>query len=284
MVHARTNLKQSCGMRSYDTSHNRRTGRSTQRERGTERGQERGRERSPERRHRRGQVHEQERPRANARNRQTERKRSVGATAISASGARALGLTRRDTHRSYGRGETVRRVEATRNEYGRNERIQSRPAVYTGDARQVEGESRLARVLARFCGLDPSRIGTTVLSVPFVLLVALVIAVTMIAGPARTYYHAWRDAGRSKAEYEALTVQNEELSHEVERLQTLEGIEDAARTRGYVYPDEEALVVTGIEEEETPDSQIVAETLERHESNLPWYVGCLDMVFGYEHD
>lgn len=284
MVHARTNLKQSCGMRSYDTSNNRRTGRATQRKRDQERDQERDLERRQRRRQERRQTRGPERPRAKSRNRSTERKRSVGATAISASGARALGLTRRDTHRSYGRGETVRRVEKTRNEYGCNERVQSRPAVYTGEARSVEREPRFKQAFARLSEFDSSRIGMSILSVPFVLLVALVIAVAMIAGPARTYYHAWRDAGRSKAEYEALAALNEELNHEVGRLQTLEGIEDAARTRGYVYPDEEALVVTGIEEEEVPDSQIVAEALEKHEGGLPWYVGLLDTVFGYERD
>lgn len=295
MVHARTNLKQSCGMNTYDTSHNRRRGRAVRQERGQarpqersqERRQERGRERSQERsqlrRQERGQARRQERAHTRGRGRPVERRRSVGATAISASGARALGISRRDTQRAYGRGETVRRVEAARNEYN-NDWVRARPAVYTDDARRVEKEPLLKRLLAGLSGFDSSRIGGSILSVPFVLLVALAIAIAMIVGPARTYYHAWRDAGRSKAEYEALAQQNEELNHEVERLQTLEGIEDAARTRGYVYPDEEALVMTGTEEEEIPDSQIVAEALEKHEGNLPWYVGCLDAVFGYEHD
>lgn len=214
----------------------------------------------------------------NARNtqRRTSRKtkRSVGAAAISASGANAIGLSRRSAARPHGRGETARRVEASR-----AESISSRPAVYTAEPERVGLLSRLHL---------PS-VSLPSISVPLIptwLLVVLTLAIAgfVVAGPARNYYFAWRDAGVLQAEYAALVDQNEELSHEIERLQTIEGIEDEARSRGYVYPNEEALVVEGLEQPMVADPALVDVAVKEHEKNLPWYVRILDTVFGYQRE
>lgn len=207
------------------------------------------------------------------------RKRSVGATSISASGARAIGLTRLGTERPHGRGETARRVDADR-----FDSVYARPAVYT---RESEHEGIVARLRQRGFGiprLDISRFSWSALVTPLMVVAVIGIVIAMMSGPVRTYYHAWRDAGRSKAEYEVLLEQNAELNHEVERLSSLEGIEDEARSRGYVYPDEEALVVRGLKDDTISDSERVQGALEEHEKHMPWYVGYLDAIFGYTHD
>lgn len=211
-----------------------------------------------------------------------KRKRSVGATAISAPGANAIGLSRRNASRPHGRGETVRRVEASR-----AEAYESRPAVYTEKPQRRGILSRIALPAFRAPTLSVPRISADEL--PFVpvwviAIVILAIVVAVVSGPARTYYTAWREAGVLNAEYEATAAQHSELDHEIERLQTLEGIEDEARRRGYVYPNEEALVVEGMEEEQVADPALVDAAVEEYEKNLPWYVGIFDVIFGYQHE
>lgn len=201
-------------------------------------------------------------------------KRPVGATALSAPAANAIGLNRRNATRPHGRGETARRVEASR-----KENIAARPAVYTAKPER-QG------LLSRFRLPSISLPSVDVFAIPgwVVALVAFAIALVIMYGPARMYYAAWRDAGVLHAEYEILAEQNDELNHEIERLQTLEGIEDEARSRGYVYEGEEALVVEGLEEEQVADPALVDAAVEEYQKSLPWYVGILDLVFGYTNE
>jgi cell division protein FtsB len=119
-------------------------------------------------------------------------------------------------------------------------------------------------------------------AIPVVIVAAILLAIIMLFGPVRTYYAAWRDAGRLSAEYEALSQQNTELMEQLDRLQSIEGIEDEARRRGYAYPDEEVLVVDGLEEEKLADPAKVDAAVEAFEENQPWYVGFLDNLFGYK--
>lgn len=190
--------------------------------------------------------------------------RSVGADSLAAPQARALGLARPDTARSHDRGETVRRVEQAR-----AGSYVSRPAVFTQEAKKTL-----------------PRVSLSSFSVPTIALVVLILAVAavLIVGPARTYYAAWRESGILQAEYDALAGQNADLTHELDRLQTLEGIEDEARSRGYVYPDEEAVIVSDVEERQVADPARVEEAIRAHEKNLPWYVPLLDNIFGYKRE
>lgn len=215
-------------------------------------------------------------PRESTQTKRTSRgkNRSVGAAALSASAANAIGLSRRNATRPYDRGETVRRVEASR-----KESVSSRPAVYTAEP---EKRGILGRIHLPSLSLPSFDVST--IPAWLVGLVALAIALVVLYGPSRMYYAAWRDAGVLHAEYEALAMQNDELNHEIERLQTLEGIEDEARSRGYVYPDEEALVVQGLEEEQVADPALVDAAVEEYQKSLPWYVGILDLVFGYSYE
>ena len=208
-----------------------------------------------------------------------DRRRSVGATTISAPQANALGISRRAYTRQYGRGETARRVEAAHADdaSNHNDNISARPAVYTGEAKKQSVFSRI-----HLPSIHVPEVSFSTIPVWAIAIVAVAIVVAVVAGPARNFYIAWRDAGVLQAEYDALTVQNDELNHEIERLQTLEGIEDEARRRGYVYPDEEAVVVEDLEEEQVADPALIDAAVEEHERTLPWYVGILDAIFGYQ--
>ena len=199
------------------------------------------------------------------------KQRSVGADVLTFPLSRVSGSEPRFKGRAHGRGTTVRRVQDQREQQG----IPVRAAVYTQDAGLRE-RVRIAR-----------RWGTgTGLSMWHVALVGILLAVLMVVamvGPLRSYYVAWRDAGVLQVEYETLSTINEGLSSDVERLNTVEGIEDEARRRGYVYPGEESLVVDGLEEESLTEQAEVQEALDEYNKGLPWYVHTLDGIFGYKH-
>lgn len=170
--------------------------------------------------------------------------------------------------------------------------VVSRPAVYTGDAPKNDGVLSRIRAL-RSSGRGESRVRETraparrlhVPSWPVLLLVAISIAlgVVILMGPARMYYAAWRDEGILEAQYAVVEAQYKDLTHDIERLQTLEGIEDLARRRGYAYPDEKALVVRELEEQEFVGTVSLEDAVEEHEKSLPWYVGVLDAFFDYHY-
>ena len=186
----------------------------------------------------------------------------MGATTLAAPRTRSFGMENPGTRRRYGRGETVRRVEEER-----MGSVYARPAVFTAEARR---RPIVARPLPPF-------------AIPAAIIAAVLIAAIMLFGPVRTYYAAWRESGRLEAEYEALEQQNTELMEQLDRLQSIDGIEDEARRRGYAYPDEEVLIVDGLEEEKLADPAKVGEAVEAHEQGLPWYVNLLDGLLGYEH-
>lgn len=197
------------------------------------------------------------------------RSRSVGADVLSFPAGQAQGLNLR-INRPYGRGTTAQRVQEQRGDAG----IPVRAAVYTQEKVGLRDRVRIAR-----------RWGTGLhLNLWYVVLaVVLTIAISLIAimGPLRSYYAAWREAGELEVEYEVVSEINQSLTDDVERLNTLEGIEDEARKRGYVYPDEEAVVVEGIEEERVTEEEQVEAALDEYEQQLPWYVHMLDGILGY---
>ncbi|MBR3327107.1 MAG: septum formation initiator family protein [Atopobiaceae bacterium] len=242
-------------MSSYDVEHNRRTRRRSRVD-----------DSSSGRR-----VSERDARRAQRTRRRTSR--SVGADVLSFPASRALGVDERG-RRPRGRGETVRRASQTYTGTRTNEPgFTARPAVYTAETRKT----RRSRTNTK------ATIGRTPVIIATVL-VAIAIAMGLVMGPARAYYLAWREAGVLQVEYEVLEQQNKELDHEIDRLQTLEGIEDEARRRGYVYPNEEALVADGVEEEKMADPDQVEAAINSYEESLPWYVHVLDSVFGYTRD
>lgn len=196
--------------------------------------------------------------------------RSVGADVITVSGARSLGLAHPSSDRPRGRGETARRAEQDRWD-GKDEdcvsEVNARPAVFTDSAPRK-----------RFSLKAPS---LPAVPIGVVIAVLIVVALVIVWGPARMYYAAWRDAGVLQVRYEVAATQNAELTHELDRLQSLDGIEDEARRRGYAYPDEEAIVMDGAEELRVADPNVMNDRLAEYEAGLPWYIHALDVILGY---
>ena len=208
---------------------------------------------------RRAKAREARRAERAARGNTRQRSRSIGADTLSMPATRAAGLPA-TRQRPFGRGETARRVEEER-----AASVSARPAVYTREA--TRRRSRL-----------------TLHGIPVAILIAILMAVaiaSIVAVPARLFYLAWRQSGVLQVRYEVVERQNEELNDHVERLQSLEGIEDEARSHGYVYPGEEALVVDGVEEEVLADPTEADRAVQEYEESQPWYIHTLDSLFGY---
>ena len=121
-----------------------------------------------------------------------DRRHSVGATTISAPQANALGMSRRAYTRQYGRGETARRVEAAHADdaSNHNDSISARPAVYTGEAKKQSVFSRI-----HLPSIHVPEVSFSTIPVWAIAIVAVAIVVAVVAGPARNFYIAWRDAG-----------------------------------------------------------------------------------------
>ena len=112
------------------------------------------------------------------------------------------------------------------------------------------------------------------------VLAVIVVSIAMLYRPARDYYIAWRTGYTLQYRYEALAEENEELNDDLERLMTREGIEDAARERGYVMPGETSVRVEGLEVEVGDESASKASDL-TGEEELPWFIKVGDVIFFY---
>ena len=66
----------------------------------------------------------------------------------------------------------------------------------------------------------------------------LLVAAVALYSPVRNYYVARRTGQVLQVKYDQLSDENASLTHDVNRLQTKQGIEDEARKRGYVSTDE----------------------------------------------
>lgn len=73
-------------------------------------------------------------------------------------------------------------------------------------------------------------------------------------GPVRSWYVSQRTNQDLQAQYDQLNSANDALRSEVDALQTQEGIEDAARERGYVDQGETAVTITDGPEADSSDS------------------------------
>ena len=115
------------------------------------------------------------------------------------------------------------------------------------------------------------------------VLVVILAVIVMLYRPARDYYIAWRTGYTLTVRYEALAEENEELNDDLERLMTREGIEDAARERGYVMPGETSVKVEGLDENVGEESSGKAADV-TGEEDLPWYIHVGDFIFFYRSE
>lgn len=240
---------------------------------------------------------------------QRQPKRSVGASSLAAPAAHAIGLAGSRSFHTDKRPQSAPKHAAPQHDTTRGENpeidFEVRPAVYTREKpkhsssrhRTARGENPEADFEARPAVYTHEeskvslrdRVSQINLSAPW-LPVALFAAATLVIcgvilyGPVRTYYAAWRDACRLEIAYDAVKDQNSELNHEISRLQSREGIEDEARRRGFVHPNEEALVTDVPPATDTTDPEVVNQKLVAFEEQQPWYIHVIDSVLGYSYE
>lgn len=106
-------------------------------------------------------------------------------------------------------------------------------------------------------------------------IVVVVILLVALYGPLQGLYCAWRTNTYRQAELTQVQGVTDGYRHDIERLQTEEGIKDEARRRGYVEQGETALVVESLPAEE-PRQQADPP------APAPWYIGVLDVFFGFK--
>ena len=236
-------------------------------------------------------------------------KRSVGASSLAAPAAHAIGLAGSRSLHTDRRPQPASKHSTPKHNADRDEspepNYEVRPAVYTGEepkhsvsghraARSSNPEADFEARPAVYVREEPKlslrdRISQIDLSAPWIpiallVTVTLAICVAMLYGPVRTYYAAWRDSCRLEIAYDVVKGQNSELNHEISRLQSREGIEDEARRRGFVHPDEEALVTDVPPVASTTDPEVVNQKLAAYEEQQPWYIHTLDSLLGYSHE
>lgn len=118
------------------------------------------------------------------------------------------------------------------------------------------------------------------------LIVLAVLAGIVLAlyGPARDYYVARRTADGLSSQLESINTNNDTLRSDVDSLESREGIEDAARQRGYVTEGETGVTVTGLSDEGSSAASGVGQSASDSSStsNEPWYIQALDVFFGYK--
>ena len=117
-----------------------------------------------------------------------------------------------------------------------------------------------------------------------IALVCIIIAAAFLYVPARNYYIARRDAQELAYKLGQTNANNETLRSDVDTLETQEGIEDAARKRGYVKEGETAVSVEGLDDSSTSGSSVTSIIADDQASipDEPWYVNALDVIFFYK--
>ena len=115
-----------------------------------------------------------------------------------------------------------------------------------------------------------------------IVLAVVAFCVFMLYAPVRDLYVASRRLEALQATYEELVAENEQITHELELLQTREGIENEARARGYVEPGEVKVKVNGLPEEEAFDGGAAVVAEDEYVDDRTWYVRFFDTLFGYE--
>ncbi|MBQ6452728.1 MAG: septum formation initiator family protein [Coriobacteriales bacterium] len=108
-------------------------------------------------------------------------------------------------------------------------------------------------------------------------------ALIMIYPAAKEYYISTRERDQLQAEYDAVTARNNEMQGNVDALNTVEGVEDQARTDlGWTQPGEVSVEVTTLDPSTAhgamPD-EVEPGSVEAPES---WLTRFLDKLFGLD--
>ena len=113
--------------------------------------------------------------------------------------------------------------------------------------------------------------------IPFIVMGVVLLVAASLYGPARDAYVSTR---KNEDLQTLLTLEgqrNDALQDDVSRLQSREGVEDAARERGWVYEGETSATVEGLEDDELDPTQKVS-----YQDNRDQKTKVLDFIFGYD--
>ena len=116
----------------------------------------------------------------------------------------------------------------------------------------------------------------------FVLVMA-VFTTGMLLEPARNLYVANRKIETLQTTYDELLEENDSIRSDLELLQTQEGVENEARSRGYVGAGETKVIIEGLSDEHAGEGKALS-MLKKADApdTRPWYTVALDQLFGYE--
>lgn len=116
-----------------------------------------------------------------------------------------------------------------------------------------------------------------------VLVLALVLAVSMLYPVARDHYFALRNDTRLTAEETALKERNAQILAQTKELESDAGIESQARERwGWVKEGEEAVNITGLSTSGSSTKLPLAIESGSVEAPESWWIQSLDDFFGFE--
>ena len=118
-----------------------------------------------------------------------------------------------------------------------------------------------------------------------VLAVAVVVVVAVGAflyPPARAYYVASRNNAILAAKVADVNANNQQLQSQVDSLMTREGIEDAARSLGYVYEGGTAVDMSGVDGSSDGSSSSSTDSSTSSSVDTAWYTPMLDFLFSYD--
>lgn len=164
------------------------------------------------------------------------------------------------------------RRPAGRASQGVGRRPAAKGAKTSKPSKTAAGPSRAGSLAERAKGVAAS-LGKA--RTPLVVAVVALIVLVTLYGPAQGLYAAWREQMLNQATLDGLTASIDEYQHDIDQLQTREGIEDEARKRGYVTEGESGVTAVGLPEEEDD---------EQPEQSLPWYLSLGDFVFQYHEE
>ena len=130
---------------------------------------------------------------------------------------------------------------------------------------------------------EPQRSLSKGLIVLCCVIAALAFAAVMIYPAAKEYYISTRQRDQLQAEYDAVAARNNEMQDNVDALNTVQGVEDQARTDlDWTQPGETSVQVEGLEPSTAhgaiPD-EVEAGSVEPGES---WLTRFLDKLFGLD--
>ena len=122
-------------------------------------------------------------------------------------------------------------------------------------------------------------------SIALIACLCVALSCAFLYVPAKNYYAAVRDQAKAEAALQVVSTRNSALVEDVALLSTEEGIEDRAREQyGWVKEGENAVTVTGLDEDDDPSAAEIIRTVTLNDVKAPetWYSPLLDSVFGYE--